>query len=585
MEWHTPDVSISEAEVLAALSSILKSEEFRQNSLRARFLDFIVQESLAGRSNRIKGTVIAVEVYGRTADFDPQSDPIVRVEARKLRRDLEHYYLTAGVNDALRIDVPKGGYVPVITRASHNPTEEISPEPAVKQDGVERSQPDRFMVRLKKNALQRWVWVGAAMLGVFALMMLVALRGEQSPLAGRSPSGETGPTLLIQPFKDGSGSPEASNLARGLTIETTNALTKFSNLRVYPVGPSYPLNSENLHPEELAYVLNGEVQLSGGDLRITVQLQKAHDGLLVWSERFNGNFEPDHVFAFQDEIAERVTKQLAEPFGLLGDLSRREIVFRGNTSLYTYGCVLEGYEYRTTFSPEKHKSARDCLEKAVEVDGDYSRAWAVLAYLYVDEYRFFYNPQPKPYSRALEAARKAVELNPNDELSHQALSVALFGNGEIEAALEAGRQAVKLNPYNTEALIQIGYRTYATGRWEEGVSLVEKAIADSPVPPPWHPWVPALYHYQQQNYERARELAEAAGLPHLVLFEATRTAIYGQLGLNDKASKSLENVRQLDPQFDTRARQWFAVQQFPESFIDSIMEGLIKAGLKPVSDL
>ena len=82
---------------------------------KRRFLKFIVQETLAGHADRIKAYTIAVDVFGRDPSFDPASDPMVRIEAGRLRRCLEHYYLTEGSADAVQITIPKGGYVPQFT--------------------------------------------------------------------------------------------------------------------------------------------------------------------------------------------------------------------------------------------------------------------------------------------------------------------------------------------------------------------------------------------------------------------------------------------------------------------------------------
>ena len=93
-----------EAEAIRAqLAQILQSAEFRASDKQRKFLRFIVEETLVGRDALLKGYTIAVEVYGRTEGFDPQVDPIVRVEAGRLRRALEHYYLTAGKDDPMRI--------------------------------------------------------------------------------------------------------------------------------------------------------------------------------------------------------------------------------------------------------------------------------------------------------------------------------------------------------------------------------------------------------------------------------------------------------------------------------------------------
>ena len=98
------------------LGRILRSAEFRASDKQRKFLSFVVAEALDGRAAQLKGYTIAVSVYGRSETFDPQVDPIVRVEAGRLRRAIEHYYLTAGQNDPVRVEIPKSGYVPTCRR-------------------------------------------------------------------------------------------------------------------------------------------------------------------------------------------------------------------------------------------------------------------------------------------------------------------------------------------------------------------------------------------------------------------------------------------------------------------------------------
>ena len=100
------------AGVRKQLQRILASPGFEASARDRRFLEYIVEETPAGRDDRLKGVTIAIDVFGRDATIDPQHDPVVRVEASKLRRSLERYYLIAGRDDPIRIDIPKGGYVP-----------------------------------------------------------------------------------------------------------------------------------------------------------------------------------------------------------------------------------------------------------------------------------------------------------------------------------------------------------------------------------------------------------------------------------------------------------------------------------------
>ncbi len=102
-----------EATIRAALNRVLTSSDLRGSPRLATFLRFVVEATLAGRAEQIKGYTIAVEALGRPPSFDPQADPIVRVEATRLRRALQSYYSHEGQDDPLRIQIPKGGYVPV----------------------------------------------------------------------------------------------------------------------------------------------------------------------------------------------------------------------------------------------------------------------------------------------------------------------------------------------------------------------------------------------------------------------------------------------------------------------------------------
>jgi hypothetical protein len=103
---------ITADDVRVQLARILASD-FDASERNRRFFSHIVEEKLAGRGDRIKAYGIAIAVFERDDSFDPQSDPIVRIEASRLRRSLERFYLLTGKDDPLRIEIPKGGYVPL----------------------------------------------------------------------------------------------------------------------------------------------------------------------------------------------------------------------------------------------------------------------------------------------------------------------------------------------------------------------------------------------------------------------------------------------------------------------------------------
>jgi hypothetical protein len=135
------------------LNRILTSPEFKATDVQKSFLTFVVETVLAGRSHEIKGYTVATQVFGRGEDFNQATDPIVSIQANKLRRALERYYLVAGQNDPIRIEIPKGTYVPLFREIRHHNEERpfqerrkrpIPPYPPVADDrGSVVRKPDR----------------------------------------------------------------------------------------------------------------------------------------------------------------------------------------------------------------------------------------------------------------------------------------------------------------------------------------------------------------------------------------------------------------------------------------------------------
>lgn len=127
-------------EVRQQLARILAGAAFRDSLRLTRFLAFIVEATLAGHSERIKAYTVAVEALSRNSDFDPQTNPIVRVEAGRLRSALARYYAEAGRNDPLAIELPRGAYVPVFRRRR---TERASSKDAVTHQAGQQPQFER----------------------------------------------------------------------------------------------------------------------------------------------------------------------------------------------------------------------------------------------------------------------------------------------------------------------------------------------------------------------------------------------------------------------------------------------------------
>jgi adenylate cyclase len=204
------------------LERVLASAEFVASDRLKGFLRFVVEESLAGRADRLKAYTIALEVLGRDATFDPQNDPVVRMEAGKLRRRLERYYLGAGRGDPVRIEIPKGGYAPTFTY--HHGTERLDTPsaPLVAWRHRQARWPGR-----------RWLALGGLALAGLIILATAVLRHERPPVEaeGRLPAPqERGPAIIVLPFANLSESDPDEVFAGGLTEELISNLMRFGEL-------------------------------------------------------------------------------------------------------------------------------------------------------------------------------------------------------------------------------------------------------------------------------------------------------------------------------------------------------------------
>ncbi|TSD82962.1 hypothetical protein FFK22_040310, partial [Mycobacterium sp. KBS0706] len=204
-----PDPVVPPAEIVReAVERILASSKFRASERSRRFLRYIVDETLAGRADRIKGYSVGVEVFDRDTSFDPQLDPIVRVEATQLRRSLDYYYVAGGKDDEIRITIPRGSYVPVFTTkdATSQPAD-TSPasspgvplDAAVQIDAPAWSAP-QVQYPLRRPGRMR-LWLGVCGTALLAALLVAGLLWHMGALPWLTAETETsrqhGPAVVV----------------------------------------------------------------------------------------------------------------------------------------------------------------------------------------------------------------------------------------------------------------------------------------------------------------------------------------------------------------------------------------------------
>ena len=523
--------------------------------LRA-FLRYVVEEALAGRSDRIKAYTIAIEVFGRDADFDTRNDPVVRIEAGRLRRALERYYLVAGQGDPVVIDIPKGGYAPTFSANEH----ELSAEPAA-SDPVGQSLP--LPDEAPAAPLPRWRWqplAAAAVLGAGMLGMTVWIGGPAGFQVWRDPppSGAVpgGPSLLVKPFANLSGDADGEFYAAGLTDEVLSQLSRFKELRVLGRETSRTLSTATAFNSpsmpDVRYALEGTVKTGEQGLRVNARVLDNESTVVLWSHTYEADLTSGDIVGVVVDIAAQVAATVAQPYGIIFRADENRSSRRPPDDLAAYRCTLRFYEYRAILSAEEHVAVRDCLERSVARYPGYGTAWAMLSYIYLDENRFEFNPksgESAAIDRALEAARLAVRLEPDNIRALQALMMALFFSGETVEAERIGEQALTLNPNDTELLGEFGSRVAQAGDWQRGSELLERALALNPGNSGFYTGMLALAAFMQHDNARAVTLIRQADLQKFSHFHVVAALIYSEAGLEEGAAENRDQFLQMRPRF------------------------------------
>lgn len=562
---------VSAADCRAQLARILDSADFDVPDREHRFLRYVVEETLSGRGDRIKAYSIAVEVFGRDASFDPQSDPIVRIEAGHLRRALERYYLTAGVSDSILITIPKGGYVPAFSRRiqrlpASRPPAMLAAPPLV-------DLPSRQRRALPFMTIAAAIFVGAMIAGPFAWWWSSPWTNVRMPER---------PRLLVQPFDDLTGTEASAAIARGLSQEVVGQLSKFKDITVVESVDAMPGSAAN--PPRFG--LAGSVNLSKDAFRLRVRFINRADGTVLWGNNYDGGMNVTELVKAQSDIARDVATSLAQTYGVIFQVDALVRADNPPDDWAAYSCTLSYYAYRANTDAKLLPEVRSCLQKAVERFPTYATAWGLLSQVYIDETRFLYPADPAMSAasvvNALVAARRAVELDPLNIRGLQAEMFALYFNKEIDAAMAVGKRAMAINPNDTELIGEYGYRLALSGNWKEGCPLIAEARDRNPGPLAYYESGLALCSYFQGDYPQAVMWIKKAYSPGNANanYHAIAAAIFAEAGLPVDAARESAWLEANAPAF-VRNGWRIATSRFARPQDGArIVASLRKAGLK-----
>jgi adenylate cyclase len=577
-----------------ALERILASADFDASERNRRFLRHVVEETLAGRADRIKGYSVAMAVFDREASFDPQIDPIVRIEASRLRRSLDHYYLTSGQNDAICVSISKGGYVPTFTaRESADPTIDLPgaalpaspPRPA---DPASIGPPEAHPLRENLGRLPRWLPWHVILVTIVALVAVWRLGAlPWPPLTQTEATRRQGPAVVIAPLEEGDAEATRLHLGPGLTREVIAALSRYKNLFVFGTDTSLqigPEKSADALAQQLSadYVLSGNISTTPERIRLLVSLVDAKTGRHLWSQSFESPVVPARIVDTQAEIARRVVDSIAQPYGAIYDDKIVGLAGKAPKQFSSYECVLLFHAYWRRTDIALYPSVQDCLERTIVDDPDYADAWAALALTYADQVRFGVRPgsvDGDPLERALPLAQRAVILAPDAPLGYQAQHLVFWLRHDVEQSFAAARAGLARSPNNAELLADLGGRLCLRGRFEDGLPLLTEAFARNPGQPTIYRLGFFLAHYMAGRFDEALTEASKIDQRNNRFTHIAQAIAYAQLGRKTEATAEIDLLLKLSPNYGDRVVSDLQDRNVAPEIIRAIVDGLRKAGL------
>jgi TolB-like protein/Flp pilus assembly protein TadD len=469
------------------LDRILASKTFSQVDRLKRFVSFIVREAIGGRGGELKEYVIGVEVFGKEPSFDPRTDPIVRVQARRLRSRLVRYYREEGQADDLIIDLPKGGYTPVFRR----------------REGAAQPRPSLT-----------------------------------TTLAGRN-------TVAVATFADHTPAAALGHFCGGLRDEIVHALVGLKALRV--LAPVAETDGGGDAPRsDAALIIGGSVRTSGDRLRVSAQVVDGASGCYLWSEQFD-RLAADPIAA-QETIARAIAEKLghasADGEGFLAARG-------GSDNLAARNLYLQGRYHLNQRTAEGLQKAVEFFEKALGEDAQFSLAHSGLADAYGLLTHYGVLGPADVWAKAAASAAAAVALDGLSAEAHTSVAhVRATQDWDWIGAERAFQRAIQLNPryptahhwYAMSCLVPLG-------RLDEALEQIMLAQSLDPVSPIIARDVAVIYSYRRDFEAALEQCDQTIELnPHFAPAYMTLGLIQEQRKVFDESAAAFRRAVDLAPQ-------------------------------------
>ena len=511
------------------LERILASPEFVAGKRVSQFLRYVVEQSLNGQSGSIKQYTIAVDALGYGDDFEPTTNPTVRIVARRLRRALDDYYDKQGALDPIRIDLPKGRYIPVFLE-NHS--------------------------------------------------------ASKAPVPDHTPRILTEPSIAVFMFENLNEKDENSFLAKGLTSEMIISLTRFSGLKI--LGPldqaeGKMIDFYKIYNEYMAmFVLQGKVRSQGSKIRITTDMTDASTGAKVWGRTFEYDLEKTSLFEIEDQVTSQVAGVVADGLGIIfrkikADTYQNHI----RISEFTDAVLLYNNAW-ATLTPQDWSIALLAINKALGKQPKNALMLALKSNAYYGDVLFEMNLDPESRSEMEALAHKAFSLDPDLQIARYNRVVQHGFHGRIKQCVEEAQKVVAMNRNHARILAGCATQAATVEAYDLGRDLTERAKRLNPHYPGWYHFADYVVQFGNERYEEAWAEAQHIHIEGLFWHPLLRAAILGKLGRVKEATVYVDELLQMKPDFPQRPREVIRLLFVTDKHVEMIWDGLRRAGMKEV---
>ena len=392
-------------------------------------------------------------------------------------------------------------------------------------------------------------------------------------------------TIAVLPFENMSDDPAQAHFAAGMTHDIIQALLRHRWLAVISASNmmragSYAMVADGQVIEaNVDYLVTGNVLMAGDRLRISIQMVQAKSGEHIWSENYDRRMVD--MFEVQDEI----TGLIAGHIDAEVNIRERQRVLRVPTrNMGAWDCYHLGMAHFLKFTGADHLEAQRLFAHCIEYDPKFGQGHAFGAYMSVlSTFYFDSDPTAELFSQALQAARRAVEIDDQNAMFHMIVARVYLAQREYTKALSEMETAMELNPNLAGIYCGMGDVLTYEGHYEQAVGQFDKALQLGPRDA--FRWAylgyGALTHLFAEKFEAAVDWSEKAiRRPNCLYWAyAHRVAGLGHLGRRDEARNAISELLRIQPRFSrSLAEQKLYFVKRPEQ-LRIYFEGLRSAGV------